>query len=151
MSSPGALVVVDEMSMVSTRQARDLLRIADRLGIARLALVGDQKQLRSVEAGQPFKQLQDAGMPTAYMDKIVRQRDAMLCEAVCDVIKGQPRAALDKLGDNLLEVSISELGETAAQIVAAAACRGARQHLNCGTYARAAAPHLGDGQGRTTH
>ena len=112
----GALVVVDEMSMVSTRQARDLLRIADRLGIARLALVGDQKQLRSVEAGQPFKQLQDAGMPTAYMDKIVRQRDAMLCEAVCDVIKGQPRAALDKLGDNLLEVSVSELGETAAQI-----------------------------------
>ena len=42
----------------------------------RIALIGDRRQLRAVEAGQPFTLLQDAGMPTARMDEVVRQRDA---------------------------------------------------------------------------
>ena len=38
----------------------------------------DEKQLGAVEAGKPFAQLEAAGMQTAVMDDIVRQRDAEL-------------------------------------------------------------------------
>ena len=72
----GALLVLDEASMVGTVQMRALMRIAERVGVARLALIGDRRQLRAVEAGQPFALLQDAGMATARMDEVLRQRDA---------------------------------------------------------------------------
>ena len=51
--------------MVGTVQMRALTRIAAQTDVARLALIGDRRQLRAVEAGQPFGLLQDAGMPTA--------------------------------------------------------------------------------------
>ena len=58
------VLVVDEGSLASTVQARDLLRIADALRIPRVVLVGDEKQLDAVDAGKPFAQLQAAGMQT---------------------------------------------------------------------------------------
>ena len=62
------VLVVDEGSLASTVQARDLLRIADALRIPRVVLVGDKKQLDAVDAGKPFFQLQQEGMKTAVMD-----------------------------------------------------------------------------------
>ena len=112
----GAVIIVDEMSLAGTAQARALLRIADRLDVARLVLVGDSRQLRAVEAGQPFRQLQDAGMATAVMDEVRRQRDPDLKAAVLDLIEGAPAAALDRLGSNLHEVPAEALGETAAAL-----------------------------------
>ena len=56
------ILVVDEGSLASTVQARDLLRIANALRIPRVVLVGDAKQLDAVDAGKPFAQLQAAGM-----------------------------------------------------------------------------------------
>ena len=44
-------LVVDEGSLASTVQARDLLRIADALRIPRMVTVGDAKQLDAVDAG----------------------------------------------------------------------------------------------------
>ena len=55
------ILVVDEGSLASTVQARDLLRIASELRIPRVVLVGDAKQLDAVDAGKPFAQLQAAG------------------------------------------------------------------------------------------
>ena len=72
----GAVLILDEASMVGSVQMRALTRIAAQTDVARLALIGDRRQLRAVEAGQPFGLLQDAGMPTARMDEVVRQRDA---------------------------------------------------------------------------
>ena len=112
----GTVIIVDEMSLAGTAQARALLRIADRLDVARLVLVGDSRQLRAVEAGQPFRQLQDAGMATAVMDEVRRQRDPDLKAAVLDLIEGAPAAALDRLGSNLHEVPAEALGETAAAL-----------------------------------
>ena len=111
-----ALLVVDEMSLAGTAQARALLRIADQLGVARLVLVGDSRQLRGVEAGQPFGQLQRAGMATAVMDEVRRQRDPDLRAAVLDMIEGAPADALDRLGANLHEVPAEALGATAATL-----------------------------------
>ena len=115
-SFEGKVLVVDEMSLASTAQVRSLMRIADHLGVARLVMVGDSRQLRSVEAGQPFRQLQQAGMATAVMDDIRRQRNPGLKAAVLDAIAGEPGEALTKLGADVLEVDPEDLGTSAARI-----------------------------------
>ncbi len=98
------ILVVDEGSLASTVQARDLLRIANELRIPRMVLVGDAKQLDAVDAGKPFAQLQAAGMKTAVMDEIMRQRDPALKEAVEASLKGDVGRAFEKLGSNVAEV-----------------------------------------------
>ena len=98
------ILVVDEGSLASTVQARDLLRIANELRIPRVVLVGDAKQLDAVDAGKPFAQLQAAGMKTATMDEVMRQRDPALKEAVEASLKGEIGKAFEKLGSNVAEV-----------------------------------------------
>ena len=98
------ILVVDEGSLASTVQARDLLRIANELRIPRVVLVGDAKQLDAVDAGKPFAQLQAAGMKTATMDEIMRQRDPALKEAVEASLAGDVGKAFDRLGSNIAEV-----------------------------------------------
>ena len=108
------VLVVDEGSLASTVQARNLLRIADALRIPRVVLVGDAKQLDAVDAGKPFAQLQKAGMPTAVMDEIMRQRDPALKEAVEASLAGDVARAFDKLGENVAEVKPDNLPGAAA-------------------------------------
>ena len=110
-----ALLVVDESSLASTEQMRDLLRIATSLRAARVVLVGDQKQLDGVEAGTPFAQLQKAGMQTAVMDEIVRQRDAELKEAVRAGLAGEVKTAFERLGERVSEVTRDHLGADVAE------------------------------------
>ena len=98
------VLVVDEGSLASTVQARDLLRIANALRIPKLVLVGDAKQLDAVDAGKPFAQLQAAGMQTAVMDEIMRQRDPALKAAVEASIAGDIARAFARLGDKVAEV-----------------------------------------------
>ncbi len=98
------VLVVDEGSLASTVQARDLLRIARVLRIPRVVLVGDSKQLDAVDAGKPFAQLQQAGMRTATMDRIMRQRNPALKEAVEASLAGEVGKAFSKLGANVAEV-----------------------------------------------
>ena len=107
-------LVVDEGSLASTVQARNLLRIADALRIPRVVLVGDAKQLDAVDAGKPFAQLQKAGMKTAVMDEIMRQRDPALKEAVEASLAGDVARAFDKLGDNIEAVKPDNLAGAAA-------------------------------------
>ena len=107
-------LVVDEGSLASTVQARNLLRIADALRIPRVVLVGDEKQLDAVDAGKPFAQLQRAGMKTATMDEIMRQRDPELKAAVEASLAGDVRKAFEKLGNNIDEVKPDNLAGAAA-------------------------------------
>ena len=107
-------LVVDEGSLASTVQTRDLLRIADALRIPRVVLVGDAKQLDAVDAGKPFDQLQAAGMKTAVMDEIMRQRDPVLKEAVEASLAGEIATAFEKLGDNVAEAKPDNLAGAAA-------------------------------------
>jgi ATP-dependent exoDNAse (exonuclease V) alpha subunit len=60
-------------------------------------LIGDTRQHQGVEAGRPFEQLQEAGMRTARLDEIVRQKDPALKSAVELLATGQVSAALDAL------------------------------------------------------
>ena len=86
---------VDESSLASTNQIREFLA---RLGPNdRVLLIGDTRQHQGVEAGRPFEQLQEAGMRTAKLDEIVRQKDPGLKSAVEMFAKGKVSAALESL------------------------------------------------------
>ena len=89
------LYVLDESSLASTRQINDLLH---RLGEQdRVLLVGDVRQHEAVGAGRPYYQLQQAGMRTAHLDEIVRQKDPALKEAVEQLARGEVYAAIENL------------------------------------------------------
>ena len=108
------ILVVDEGSLASTVQARNLLRIAKALRIPRVVLVGDQKQLDAVDAGKPFFQLQQEGMKTAVMSEILRQRDPGLKSAVEASLAGNIEKAFEKLGLNIAEVKADNIAGAVA-------------------------------------
>jgi conjugative relaxase-like TrwC/TraI family protein len=86
---------VDESSLASTNQIREFLqRVAPQ---DRVLLVGDTRQHQGVEAGRPFQQLQEAGMRTAKLQEIVRQKDPFLKSEVELLEKGQTAAAIESL------------------------------------------------------
>ena len=91
--------------MLSARDAEALATLARDAG-ARLILVGDVKQLGSVEAGRSFGQLQDAGMSTFVLDQIVRQTNDHSREAVEVLLSGEAAkafAALDAGGGAVIQ------------------------------------------------
>jgi conjugative relaxase-like TrwC/TraI family protein len=89
------LYFVDESSLASTNQMCEFLsRLTPQ---DRVLLIGDTRQHQGVEAGRPFEQLQEAGMRTAKLDEIVRQKDPALKSAVEMLATGQVSAALDAL------------------------------------------------------
>jgi ATP-dependent exoDNAse (exonuclease V) alpha subunit len=63
----------------------------------RVLLVGDTRQHQAVEAGTPYEQLQEAGIQTARLDEIVRQKDPALKEVVRQLAHGAVRDAMEKL------------------------------------------------------
>ena len=112
----GKVLAVDECSMIDTGRMEQLLRIARRLDVARVALVGDTAQLRAVDAGQPFRLLQKAGMKTATMDQVLRQRDEELREAVLRARYGAPGESIRSLREGRVrEVPREALGDEAAR------------------------------------
>jgi ATP-dependent exoDNAse (exonuclease V) alpha subunit len=88
---------VDESSLASTNQMRDFLERIGPNNNDRVLLIGDIRQHQSVEAGRPFEQLQDAGMYTAKLNEIVRQKDPALKSAVEMLATGRASAALNAL------------------------------------------------------
>jgi len=81
------LYMVDESSLSSTKQMRDFLR---KIGSDdRVLLIGDTRQHQGVDAGKPFEQLVRAGMRTAELDQIVRQKDPELLRAVEHLSRGE--------------------------------------------------------------
>jgi conjugative relaxase-like TrwC/TraI family protein len=96
-SATKRLYVLDESSLASTRQLNAFLH---RLNADdRVLLVGDVRQHHAVDAGRPYQQLQEAGLQTAHLDTIVRQRDAGLRAVVDQLSRGNVRGALEQLDD----------------------------------------------------
>jgi conjugative relaxase-like TrwC/TraI family protein len=93
------LYMVDESSLASTKQMRNFL---EKIGPQdRVLLIGDTRQHQGIDAGKPFEQLQRAGMHTAQLDQIVRQKEPELLRAVEHLSKGEIApgiAALQKQG-----------------------------------------------------
>jgi conjugative relaxase-like TrwC/TraI family protein len=81
------LYFVDESSLTSTVQIhRFLSGLGER---DRVILVGDIRQHQSVEAGRIFEELQKAGMKTAQLNNVVRQKDEDLKNAVILMANGR--------------------------------------------------------------
>lgn len=108
------VLVIDEAGVVPARQMDQVLKIAEKAG-ARVVLMGDTAQTKAIEAGRPFDQLQAAGMATAKMDEIQRQKDPQLKAAVEHAAKGETKASLDKISSI---VEIEQAGDRRAAIAA---------------------------------
>ena len=81
--------IVDESSLLATRQVNRPLHKAREERVERIIFVGDQRQHHAIEAGRPIFQMQEAGMLIARLDTIRRQRDPELREAVTLASKGE--------------------------------------------------------------
>ncbi|MEN8443710.1 MAG: AAA family ATPase [Cyanobacteria bacterium J06555_13] len=106
------LWLIDEAGLLSMRGANALLSRAKEQN-ARVVLVGDTKQLSSVEAGNPFRSLQAGGMTTVHLDEARRQKKAELRQAVQLMANGQVSDSIDVLNTT---GHINEIPEETQQI-----------------------------------
>ena len=108
------LYVIDESSMASTKQMHtfvERLRENDRV-----LFVGDTRQHEAVEAGRPYAQLQEAGLRTAHLDEIIRQKDPALKDVVEQLGRGEVRQAIGSLNLQGRVHEISDRQERIAEI-----------------------------------
>ena len=115
----GALLLVDEASQIGTRQMTALIGIAERLGVGRLALIGDTRQLGAVEAGKPFAQIQAKGHATAEMPENLRARSPMMKTVAATLNKGDISGAFARLQPVTREVPRDTVPAQAAALWAA--------------------------------
>ena len=99
-SARGGVLLIDEASQLGTR---DMLKVFDMANAvdARVILVGDRRQHRSVTAGEPLKLLEEkAGLQVAEVTEIFRQQGDYQ-QAAKALSEGRTEAGfqeLDKLG-----------------------------------------------------
>jgi conjugative relaxase-like TrwC/TraI family protein len=101
------LWIVDESSLLATRQVNRLLQLAKNAGIERIVFVGDHRQHHAIEAGRPVYQMQQAGMTIASLNVIRRQRDPELRRAVELASAGKAAAVIETLRqqDRIIELA----------------------------------------------
>lgn len=101
------LLIMDESGMVSAKDMETLLskmRANDRL-----VLVGDPKQLASVQAGSPFAELMNTGsISFAQINEINRQKDAALLDVVQTFADGRAVEAVAKAQKYMHTVTLPE-------------------------------------------
>jgi conjugative relaxase-like TrwC/TraI family protein len=100
----GKTLIVDEASMLSSRQMLGLFKISEKLGIERVALVGDHKQIPAIEAGRPFALLQEK-LGATELTQNIRQRDPEMRSIVEKLGAGDIRGAFDQLESRIIETS----------------------------------------------
>src|SRR5207244_4990128 len=99
-SAKGGVILVDEASQLGTRDMLKVFGVAEAVG-ARVILVGDRRQHRSVTAGEPLKLLEElAGLPVAEVTEILRQQGdyKKAAEALSEGRTAEAFDELDKLG-----------------------------------------------------
>ena len=99
-SAKNGVVLVDEASLLGTKDMLQVFDVAGNVG-ARVVLVGDRKQHRSVAAGEPLKLLEEkAGLPVAEVTQIMRQSGDYLkaSRLLSEGRTAEGFAELDKLG-----------------------------------------------------
>jgi len=99
-SAKGGVIVVDEASQLGTRDMIRVFDVAEAVG-ARVILVGDRRQHRSVTAGEPLKLLEEnAGLRVAQVTEILRQQGdyKKVAQALSEGRTGKAFEELDKLG-----------------------------------------------------
>ncbi|MBX9623997.1 MAG: relaxase domain-containing protein [Gemmataceae bacterium] len=73
-SARGGVILVDEASQLGTRDMHSVFTVAEAVN-ARVVLVGDRRQHKSVTAGEPLRLLEErSGLPVAEVTEILRQQ-----------------------------------------------------------------------------
>ena len=115
------LYLVDESSLSSTKQMREFL---EKIGPRdKVLLIGDTRQHQGVDAGKPFEQLQDAGMRTAHLGQIVRQKDPELLKAVEHLSRSETKIGVEMLQQ---QGRVTEIADPQQRIEAIAKSYAAR-------------------------
>ena len=112
------VILMDEASLTANNTMFYAQELAKAQG-AKLVLVGDDRQLLPVGAGNSFSELVQQGLiATTDLTAIQRQKDAALRQAVVEAVKGDPAKTLDILSKN---GSIAEVKKESKLLQAAAA------------------------------
>ncbi len=106
--------VVDEAGLLSAKDALALMRKAQDQQ-SRVILVGDTRQLSAVEAGNPFKSLQQTGMATAYLNQSLRQKHHQIKTGVDLIAAGKIAEGIHQLKPYIHQVGSEE---ARAQVIA---------------------------------
>lgn len=122
--------LIDESSMLGNQDTAAAYQ-AIQAGGGRAVSMGDIDQFESVDAGAPFKLMQERSpMDVAIMKQIVRQKDSNLKDAVHDIIdnridaalrriESQPTDKVDRISDAPVPPSgLTETGDPVNDIVA---------------------------------
>jgi len=99
-SAKNGVILVDEASQLGTRDMLKVFEVAERVN-ARVLLVGDRRQHRSVTAGEPLRLLEEkAGLKVAEVTEILRQQGdyKKAAKALSEGRTDGAFAELDKLG-----------------------------------------------------
>ena len=109
-----SVLIVDEASMASTRQALRLLSIAEARR-ARVILVGDTKQFDAIDQGKPLALLMEQGLRGPFIGTSFRQKNASMQQIVKAARDGKVGTVLNMLGDRLKQIETSDLAPEIAQ------------------------------------
>lgn len=105
----GQVLWVDEAGLLGTKDMTDLLDIATKQN-AQLILGGDTRQHASVVRGDALRILNTvAGIRTAEVSKIYRQKNEDYKAAVEDLSKGRVKEGFDKLDDMGAIISVDPM------------------------------------------
>jgi conjugative relaxase-like TrwC/TraI family protein len=100
----GRTLLADEASMLSNAQMDRLARARATLGLERVVLIGDERQLGSPEAGAPWRLALSSDIQHASMTEIRRQKDPEIRTAVERLAKSEISGAFRSLGDRVVQV-----------------------------------------------
>ena len=119
------LYMLDESSLASTKQMRSFLSKLNPDD--RVLVIGDTRQHQGVDAGRPFQQMQEAGMQTSQLDRIMRQKDPELLKAVQYLANNETVKGVAMLAEQGRVTEIPNGLERIATI-ARGLCRAAPEH-----------------------
>ncbi|HEU0195994.1 MAG TPA: MobF family relaxase [Nevskiaceae bacterium] len=118
--APNQILVIDEAGMVDSRQLHEIIDRASEAG-AKVVMVGDSRQLQPVEAGAPFRDLQER-IGAATLETIYRQQTPEDRQAVQAFAEGRAADAIVNL-DERGRVHVSDTARDAKQEVGRAVAR----------------------------
>ena len=111
------VLVIDEAGLVGTKQMQNLFEKAEEAG-AKIVLVGDTKQLQSIDAGAAFRAVGEK-IGQVELSEVRRQNTPQEREIAQDFREGRASQGLEKL-DKLDRLTIGkDMGEARAEAVKA--------------------------------
>jgi conjugative relaxase-like TrwC/TraI family protein len=105
------LLVLDESAMIGTRQLSELIKSVYKAG-GKVVMVGDSKQLQSIETGGAFKAIRDS-IGSSRLSKVIRMREEWQRQAAKDFSEGNAAEGLKAYQDHgLLCVGVAVHGDS---------------------------------------